>query len=217
MRERINTLKAITKASDRTGWMIDDVAFLLYALIKFYRPSLVIQIGHLWGKSAIVILEALHDAFLYETALETGRLSGDPEFLAFTQERTPPRERGRLISVDAYPYGAWQEGIAYLQQCYEGFEFVVTASERFWESRVFPEERFILGVVDGDHSYEGCRADILGMARVGAGLIVVDDTLWIDEIDRACRDCAAETGMRYINLAAYNGVGLLLEAWWTLL
>jgi hypothetical protein len=39
--------------------MVDETCWLLHGLIRFYRPSLVIQTGHLWGKSALVVLEAL--------------------------------------------------------------------------------------------------------------------------------------------------------------
>ena len=78
LRKNLSRLKEITKASDRTGWMNDDVSFFLYSLIKFYKPSLVLQIGHLWGKSACVALEALNDNFLTSNnRLEYGKLSGD--------------------------------------------------------------------------------------------------------------------------------------------
>lgn len=54
--DAVGTLKSITGSSPSVGWLCDGVSFLLYGLVKFYRPQLVVQTGHLWGKSAAVIL-----------------------------------------------------------------------------------------------------------------------------------------------------------------
>ena len=84
IRKNLENLKMITGASDRTGWMIDDVSAYVYSMVKFYKPDLVLQIGHLWGKSACIVLEALTDDFLTEeNTFESGQLSGDKKFYEF--------------------------------------------------------------------------------------------------------------------------------------
>ena len=59
---KVGILRQTTGGSIGTGWMHDEVCWLLHGLIRFYRPTLVIQTGHLWGKSALVVLDALDDA-----------------------------------------------------------------------------------------------------------------------------------------------------------
>lgn len=218
LRKRLAKLKRITKASDRTGWMIDELAFLLYALVKFYKPSLVIQIGHLWGKSALFLLEALTDGFLMEgERIEKGILSGDKKFLSYVKSEWPKVRRGKLISVDAFPYGNWKQGIAYLKQEYgkNRFEFVVEKSVKFFEDRgsVIKKKysgKTILGVVDGDHSYAACLKDLKGMAKLDADYIIVDDLMWLPHIQKACKEFT-RTHPEYAlsTFLVYNGLAIL--------
>lgn len=218
LQRRLAKLKKITKASDRTGWMIDEVAFVLYSLVKFYKPALVIQIGHLWGKSALFILEALTDGFLMEgKRIEKGVLSGDKKFLKFIKSQWPPAVKGKLISVDAYPYGNWEKGISYLHQEYgkKRFEFVVEKSSQFFESR--GEEirkeyagETVMGVVDGDHSFEACMNDIESMAGLGVDHIIVDDILWLPHINYICEEFVrTHPSYKYSSFLKYNGLAVI--------
>ncbi len=218
LKKRLARLKKITKASDRTGWVIDEVAFLIYSLVKFYKPGLIIQIGHLWGKSAVFLLEALTDGFLMDGGrIEEGLLSGDKKFFAYVKTQWPKVKRGKLISVDAFPYGNWKKGIAYLEKQYgkNRFEFIVGKSDKFFENRSDAIKKkyygkTILGVVDGDHSYDACLNDLAGMAGVGADHIIVDDLKWIPHIRKACKEFV-RTHPEYClsTFPAYNGLAVL--------
>lgn len=218
LKKRLVKLKKITKASDRTGWMIDEVAFLMYALVKFYKPHLIIQIGHLWGKSAIFLLEALTDGFLMnDKRIEEGILSGDKKFFAYVKRKWPKVRRGKLISVDAFPYGNWKKGIEYLNKTYgqNRFEFIVEKSEDFFEGRSKTISKkysgeSILGVVDGDHSYDACMEDLLGLEKMGVDTIVVDDLKWLPHIHKACKEFTRIHPQYSLStFLVYNGLALL--------
>jgi hypothetical protein len=68
-----------------------------------------------------------------------------------------------------------------------------------------------LGIVDGDHSEEGCTGDLEGLRDLRAELIVVDDTCWLPLLGRVASGFAASNGYDYLNLPWYNGVGILLK------
>lgn len=216
-KKRLAKLKAITKYSDRTGWMIDEVAFFLYSLVKLYKPSLVIQIGHLWGKSALFLLQALTDGFLMDgERIEDEILSGDKKFFSYIKSQWPKVRVGKLISVDAYPYGNWKKGIAYLKKTYgdKRFDFKVLKSEDFFNT--YAQElskkysgKTILGVVDGDHSYQACLNDLKGMASLNADYIFVDDLKWIPHIKKACEVFIKKYPYIFSFFPSYNGIAVL--------
>ena len=79
MAQKVGILRKTTGGSIGTGWMHDEVCWLLHGLIRFYRPSLVIQTGHLWGKSALVVLDALE-----EHPLDRGGM-GDASYAEFVR------------------------------------------------------------------------------------------------------------------------------------
>lgn len=218
LKKRLSNLKKITGASNRTGWMVDENAFLIYSLIKFYKPSLVIQIGHLWGKSALFLLEALTDGFLLEgTRIEEGVLSGDKKFFSFTKSHWPKNTKAKLISVDAFPYGNWRKGILYLNKIYgkDRFEFVVEKSLDFFKERGknIKKEfagKVVFGIVDGDHSYDACMKDILEMSKLDVSHIIVDDILWLPHILKACKKFInTHPSYKLSTFNVYNGLAIL--------
>lgn len=204
-------LQDITGGSVNTGWMCDEVCRLLYALVQFYRPQVVIQTGHLWGSSALVVLDAIRNT---DDSYEP---TGDPAFDSFVRGNSPPRHgMCEVHSIDPNPAGVpeWAKGNALLGSEYPNFNFHrMGSSEWFRHARILYrlEGRRVMGVVDGDHSEEGCRGDLEGLNDLGAGLIIVDDTCWIPDIGRVASEFASLVGYDYLNLPWYNGVGILVK------
>lgn len=209
-------LKSFVRGSYGCGWMFDGVARMVYELAVFYRPALVIQTGYLWGKSSLVILEALSD----RTAWETGDLQdkGDKYFYDFTAANVPePLASPRLISIDPNKHRLpVAEGVKFLRETYGNFELREETSKAFFEReaekiRAGYSGQTILGVVDGDHSEEGCRLDLENFAGMGCRVIAVDDTAWIPHIGELAEDFAHRNGYYFINHRLYNGLGILVK------
>ena len=217
LRERLRILREATGASKNCGWMVDEVASLLYALVKFTRPDMVIQTGHLWGKSALFVLEALTDG---EGLFEDPRLNVDRAFMAFVDAHRPQAVSPIFISIDPLPntYAAGEKGIALLNEWYtETFRFFPMNSDDFWRGHTAElaanfQGKSIMTIVDGDHSQAGCTADLEGSHNMGAQIIFVDDVDFIPEIARAVENFAAGRNYTYLPLHLYNGVGLLVRA-----
>jgi hypothetical protein len=213
----VERLKRTTGASKSCGWMYDEVAFLLYALVKFYKPDLVIQTGHLWGKSACVVLEALTDGFLGKRGgLEQVPQNADQKFSSFVTEHSPRQSKlPRMISVDPWPHlmdvAAPYDGIELLKHLHPGqFEFYKMKSGQFFEDfREDVSNQRVMGIVDGDHTPEGCLLDLTHFARLRCELILVDDTNWLPELKRVSEAFAREHRYNFLNLDLYNGVAVL--------
>jgi hypothetical protein len=218
IKQRLAELKSITGASDRTGWMVDEVALLMYTLVKYYKPGVVIQIGHLWGKSALFLLEALTDTFLTENErIEEQPVSGDKKFLAFVDSNRPAQRKGRLISVDAFPYGNWEQGIEFLKRTYgeDRFTYIVEKSTDYFEKSGEDLRKQCAGeptfaIIDGDHSYAMCLSDMEAMASIGIDHMVIDDTKWLPHIGYLS-EVFVRTHPQYqlASFGAYNGIALI--------
>jgi hypothetical protein len=213
--ERIEELKTVTGGSTNCGYVYDAVAMLIYGLIKFYRPEVVLQTGHLWGKSALTCLEAMTDGFELEEDLQ----NSDPQFSAFVEKSTPVVDSPQLISIDPGYHGVpeFGRGISLLQTWYpENFHFFQQTSQEFFERngrhyrREFQGKR-IFGIIDGDHSPLGCRHDLAQLYAMKAGMIFLDDIDWIPDICTAGLEFSHQTGYRFMPLYGFNGVGILVK------
>ena len=194
LESKVQELREVAGDVLDTGWMHDEVCWLLYGLVRFYRPSLVIQTGHLWGKSALYVLRALRDA-----DLQPVEMMGDPAYAQFVQDNAPPRVLGRMISVDPQPRGPQP-----LADWYPNFELRRQASKDFFAEFEGKSER-LFGIVDGDHTEEGALADLKALAKLDAGMILLDDTSWLPEL----RDAGHSIGYSVSEFPEYNGVMLL--------
>lgn len=218
--QHIRELRRITGGSLSVGWMFDDPAFFLYGLMKWFKPELVIQTGHLWGKSALIAMEAQNDGFLAEgMRLEDERENADRVVEEFVDKNTPQWTRPpKVISIDPFSKNIpnQQAGVEYLKKLYgEGrFEFSPLRSIDFFEreseriKREYHTSR-ILGIVDGDHSWAGALYDMEYLKNLGAQMIIVDDTIWLPHLGRAVREFAARNP-RYqlLNLTLYTGTAI---------
>jgi|GEM_PF-1907791 len=216
--QRVRTLREMTGGSLNCGWMCDEQAFLLYSLAKFYKPEVILQTGHLWGKSALVLTEAIHDGFLMgESSIEPDIQNNHEKFSAFIKKNSPKRPLSyEFISIDPLPRNVphYREGVEYIRELHPNFTFHQLMSDEYF-ARVkrgelpSPKGKRIMGIVDGDHSYMGCLSDLKNMHALGVDLIIVDDTSWIPFLRRACATFARRNGYTFTNLPYYNGVGIL--------
>ena len=204
--EKIAKLKAIDGGDWKCGYICDEVGFMLYSLVKMVNPDLIIQTGHLWGKSALIMLEALTDG---KVKLDADRNGSDPLFEKFLADHAPDTKPGRLISIDPEVNLA---GIDYLQKEYpDNFIFFHQSSDEFFymTSSIIPAKR-IMGFVDGDHDHP--EGDIEALSNLGAKVIVIDDTTWLPKIGQKCEQIAKILGYFYINLPTYNGLGIMTKS-----
>jgi hypothetical protein len=213
LRDRVNTLKSMTIDHAWCGWMVDDVAAFVYSLIKFTQPDIIIQTGHLWGKSAVVAMEAMSDDFLRkpETRIEeTEPFSRDQIFYEFTVKRAPSPRVRRFISVDPRPLGG-DEPIAFLKKTYPFYQFYQATSENFFQVGAqqlaeLTAGNVLLGIVDGDHTAGGCSNDLDQLGALNARYIIVDDTRWIPELGTVTRKFAVYADYDLAEFPAYNGL-----------
>lgn len=204
LRTRVERLHHLTGGARATGWMHDPVCWLLFGLIRYYRPSLVIQTGHLWGKSALVVLEALKNERL------EGDGMADPAYARFVADHSPPRRKGKLVSIDPGPSDVpgFGEGVEQLREWYPRFRFYAGSSAKFFENER-PEGERIFGIVDGDHTREGAKRDLDALARLEAGMIFLDDTSWIPHLGTLGAHFPGYTALEF---PLYNGVMVLTRA-----
>lgn len=203
--QKVAELRRVTGGSEVCGWMNDEVCWLLYGLVRFFRPSLVIQTGHLWGKSALVVLEALKNE-----PLDKGGM-GDFEFSTFVEKNSPPKVKGRLISVDPGSPEVPNPDAGYelLAKWYPNFTHVGERSRSFFKDFQAEDER-IFAIVDGDHSPNGAQGDLLSVAELGAVGIFLDDTSWLPHLQGLPHELGDYESLQF---PEYNGVTLLRRKW----
>lgn len=217
--QRVRELRGITGGSLGCGWMNEELALMVYTLVKWLKPELVVQTGHLWGKSAVMVLESLNDGFLTPASpLEAEEQNADKIFTAFQTSNRPAGGQSKFISVDPGPIQVPrpEAGIKYLQGLHPNFEFYPMMSTDFFAAhgaRLKAEHagQRILGIVDGDHTYWGCLLDLDCFAQLGAKMIIVDDTVWLPYIGRAAKMFARRHGYQFLDLTWYNGVAILFK------
>lgn len=208
----VGDLKKMTGSSQQVGWMCDPVAFFLYGLVKLMCPQLVIQTGHLWGKSAAVICEALADGAVLE---EDGQ-RGDPEFAAFMDGAQLRQGPWQVVSVDqGPPVPDWQAGVSWLAQRYgPSFRFVRAGTGPFFRSPSWQEltaqfaGQRVLAVLDADHTWEGARLELDAVSALRP-VIFLDDTRWVPFLGVVAGDFAAGHDYAVTEFPWHNGIALL--------
>lgn len=195
------------------NWMHDEVAHLVYSYVLYYHPDLVIHTGFLWGKSSAVILEALVSI---APALEGQPFGKDIECEDFISKHSRPALEGKLIAVDPNIFNLdIRDSLVYLSNQFD-FDFYKMESKDFFSkhsnkiSKSY-KDKLIMGIVDGDHTEQGCERDLAGLHNLNAKVILVDDTIWLPYLDAVCREFAYKWGYDYINHRLYTGLGVLIK------
>ena len=68
-----------------------------------------------------------------------------------------------------------------------------------------------MGVVDGDHTFEGCYNDLVSLEKLNAQCIIVDDISYLPFLDECCKDFSIRYNYTYSSLYIYNGLGILTK------
>lgn len=224
IKNRIEVIKTIgfginsSKTLD-CGHVYDEVSFMLYSLIKFYKPELVIQTGQLWGKSSIIILEALSDKFLYDNdkMIEGREQDSDENYNKFVKNNTPESVKGKLISIDPFFPECKEKFLNISQQLTDWYpkqyELVNDFSQNVLLELLKKEEiknKKFIAFIDGDHTYDGCLFDLNTLNTSNNILSIVDDTKFLPDCHRAVYDFCLNNNKKFIDLDKYNGLSLII-------
>ena len=223
IQKEITELKNIAVPPVNTGWMYDQVALFVYSLVKLYKPDTIIQTGHLWGKSAIICLNALTDDNFQDLNgdFEPEKQVSDKAFNAFVESKYPQTEDVKFISIDPYmqpkhvahfhqPQNI-DGGIEYIKSIYKDkFVFHKESSHEWFKNNdITTLGNRIVAVVDGDHTYQGCMQDLLNLNKPNVHCIIVDDVSFLPYLHDCCVEFSQNTGWKYVRLDAFNGIGVL--------
>ena len=151
----------------------------LFALAVSIQAERIIEIGRFRGFSTFALAGALR--FLEIGWSEPGHHCGRPD-IDYARFNRPP---GRLLtSVDSNPQPEAEQLLSF----HGLMRFVKFADVR--SDAMVPTVKFDLAFIDGDHSYEGCKADIEryadGGLRHGGYLVLHDYFGWYNQHGENC-------------------------------
>lgn len=144
------------------GWISEKEAKLLYCAAAFGQgQGDIVEIGSAWGKSTIILAQASRE-FRGDTVFAVDPHTGGKSYLASIKKET----------IDTYP-----EFLENIRKC--GVEGLVKPIVRKSEeaSGEWSGRPIRLLFIDGWHSYECVKKDILNWSRflIHKGIIILDD------------------------------------------
>lgn len=209
----VNDLKTNALKHDfECGWMRDETINLICAYLKFYKPDVVIHTGFLWGKSSAFICDAISN---YDLKIDNSVDCRDYDYTHFVDRNTPQNKHGYLIAVDPNIFELdIEEAEKLINSVYGNLTLYKTTSKNFF-SFYYPKLEIhpncLVGIVDGDHTNEGCYSDLVHLGNLGAKLILVDDTIWLSSLKEVCKKFAEEFNYDFLFVDLYSGLGVLIR------
>jgi hypothetical protein len=212
LKEQIKHLKSLAMQRDfDCGWMRDETINLICAIIDYYKPDVVIHTGFLWGKSTACILNTVTKKTIL---LEPDNQYRDKNFNHFVDTHTPKTTFHHLLVTDPNMFDLdIDSAYEYLENEYPGSVvcYKLKSQDFFLNVDDIQNSQCLIGIIDGDHTKEGCLNDLVNLHNLGANVLMVDDTLWLPYLDELCREFARENNYDYTNYALYSGLGVLVR------
>lgn len=156
---------------------------LLYGLVIAYRPSVVVEVGTLYGYTAAWLARGL-------ASIGSGKLYCIDDFSLDAQAAVAAP--GLLVALGFGDY----------------VEFVRGRSQEVeWPDHVD------MAFIDGSHSYEGCKADVKMAESRGASVIAIHDTIdwWGPRQLMAELNTGGKFGWDVLNMTTGEGMAILAK------
>ena len=120
---------------------------LLYGLVRWLRPTTIVEVGSFAGYSTAWLAKGLQDNGF----------------------------DGTVYAIDNFTLGTTADMLHNNMQLLglANYDTIVNANSQ--EMKAFPACE--LAFIDGDHSYEGCKSDIDKAVNAGANCIAIHDTV----------------------------------------
>ncbi len=168
---------ALMRQSLVSGGSEYGLGVTLFSLAVSIQAVEIIEIGRFKGFSTLALASALRFLDIGWQEPQQHKQRPDVDYAAFEQ-----RKKRRLYSIDPYPA---IEAVNVLRKAGLA-EYVELIDRRSDEVNPRPSA-FDVAFIDGDHSYEGCRADVaryLPSVRSGGYFVLHDYYGWYDALHR---------------------------------
>ncbi len=186
-------LRAYDKEHPERGVTSPQEKMLLYSIVRFLRPQRMIEIGVSGGHLTLWLAAAIHNNWRDLKDCAT-------------------KKPGKLISVDNWSrHSGGQAGSkapAYRRLKQNGLQdivnFVTSDSLPFLKKLKDNCVDFVW--IDGGHTFDEARADIIEAFRVAKRAVMVHDTKTLKEVRRAVRSAEAELKIKGTFLDGFRGM-----------
>lgn len=175
----------------------DSCLEMMKDVMKIAKPKQILEFGTHGGGSSCIML-ALSDATVTSIDLCNGQgnIEWDYSYIDYgvPDKRPGMKEIVRLLN-EWFP---------------NRFRFIAGSSYGEETISKYNDRHYELCLVDGDHTFEGCRKDCKNAVRLGIDYLLVDDYTSSDTIQDACKLPELELVRVYGNIHSKLNIGLAL-------